>query len=452
MILVYVYLLFSIGFSFNYILKKKNIIKSLNKFEEFAFISTSGLTIFVLYMLVLGYLKVPLARATFIPIILNGVFVTLLIIYRSLKNIRKLWNMDFEEIWSHKITILLFSSLILWILYAISVGLSNFLMYSDEYAVWALNAKNIYLSNKLNFFINTGLEVYPDMMPLLSSGFYIFNNKIVENCITIFSGIYFLIGALGIMGYGIRKKLNINFIILCLLFGMTNYNLMFTVTTNCYADIPYMATYALGIIYFVEWIIFDRRREYLFISAVNMMAYSFMKPESIYLTLFTVVIALFIKFFEKKFNIIQMNTKSLLIYSISILFFPISWKLYTILAKFPEHLFLGGSDTINFKYTVSLFENMSQQFFQCIPWALLFIIFIVGLALGFKYMKFNEKKYILICLVFILANVGFLVASYLLVFGAEAITAASFIRYLTRVYMIAIIIDAYLIKSVSNNL
>ena len=450
MIFIYVYLLFLIGFSFNYLLKKLNVLNSLNKCEEFSLIASSGLTIFVLYMLILGYLSIPLTQNIFIPIILNCIIATILIVWKILKTIIHMPKINFDKIWNNKITILLFTCLLIWIFYAISIGLSNFLMYSDEYAVWALNAKNIYISNKLNFFINTGLEVYPDMMPLLSSGFYIFNNGIVENCITIFSGIYFLIGAIGLIGYGIRKKLNVNFIILFLLFGMTSYNLMFTVTTNCYADIPFMATYAVGIIYIAEWVLFERKKDYLWISAINMMAYSFMKPESIYLTLFTVVLLLIIKFFSKQLAVTKINSKDLIIYSCAILFFPISWKLYTILAKFPKHLFLGGSDTINFKYTVSLFENMSQQFYQCIPWVMIFILFIIGLMLGYKSMKSNEKRYILLCLIFMLANIGFLTASYLLVFGAEAITAASFIRYLTRIYMLAIIVDAFLLKAIHN--
>ena len=88
----------------------------------------------------------------------------------------------------------------MYIVYFIGVAVSNKLVFIDEFSVWALNAKNIFIGKKMDFFINTGLENYPNGLPLLYSGFYVLIDGIKENFIRIFSGIFLIINLLNIIG------------------------------------------------------------------------------------------------------------------------------------------------------------------------------------------------------------------------------------------------------------
>lgn len=48
----------------------------------------------------------------------------------------------------------------------------------------------------------------------------------------------------------------------------------------------------------------------------------------------------------------------------------------------------------------------------------------------------------------VFANIAFLILCYIFVFGGEAIIAASFIRYYTRVIMIQIVVSVLLLKPI----
>lgn len=441
MIFIYIILLLAIGPTFLQLINNKNNINidKLNAYEKISLSMISSLLIFVIYMFIWGIIC-EYSIYLFIPLVINFLYQLLNLINKILK--RK-WHVNIFKIkWTitNLFTLVLVISIILWIVHYMFLGLINFEIYPDEYAVWLLNPKNIFLGKKMTFFMNTGLEIYPNFLPLLSSGYYFLINTIEENGIRIFSSIFMLISLFGLMGLAKRKKININCILLLLIFMFISYEVVASIMFSSYGDIPFVVTYTLGMLYLFEWLVVERKKEYLVISIVNMMAYSFIKTEALYLVLFSIALLVLSSVFYKKLKIEKINNKSIITYSSLLLMLPIAWKVYNILAEFPARL--TGVVGVNLQYTPSLLANMTIQLMDCMPWVITIVIFMISIILLGHKLTSKQQKFIVLGLITIVANIVFLIVSYIAVFGAEAEIAASFIRYMTRLYFIMIFITA----------
>lgn len=445
---IYVILMFFLGITFVELLNKKKVLNrnNFNIYEIISLEMTSGSLIFVIYMLIIGFLNIKYSKLLFLPIFLNFIYVCIMMFIKFLKNneTKKFFTKKNVNI-KNVLSIILFISFLVWMMYFVLVTLNSTSFFPDEYAIWLLNPKNMFIGKKMNFFINTGLEIYPNFLPLLSSGYYFFIDKIDENSVRMFSCIFMISGTLGLLGLTKRKKLNVNYVLVMILLMFIGYDVVPSLLTSLYADIPFMTTYGLGMLYLLEWMIYDRKNELLIISIVNLMCYSFIKTEAIYLLLFNILLIIIFPFVFK--SIKKISLKTILVYSSLTVILPIIWKIYSIVANFPARMNLLGSHYLKLEYTISLLTNMSSQFYDCIPWVIMLTLFLTGLFIYGDKMDSDRKIYILCGTIIMLVNIAFLILCYLTVFGAEAITAASFIRYITRLYIIMIIIS---LVSISN--
>lgn len=449
MIFLYTILIALLSPTIYYIANKasKNSIQTLNWFEKAAFGLVSSFLLFSIYLFIIGILKIPYSRmVVIIPLIINIVFLLMLLITKRLTIEIKITKPD----WTIKniMIIILSMALITYLLYSISTSISNFLLYPDEFSAWALNAKNIFLGKRMDYFINTGLENYPNLLPLLYSGFYFFIDRINESGIRIFSSIYMIICILGLIGIGKRKKINMFYLLTFLLFIIISYDSFFSILSSSYGDIPFLTTYTLGTLYLIEWLVGERKNSYLYISSVNLMSCCFMKTDGLYLMAFTIFLFILFCCFYKQFKLKKVGLKVAVMYNVSILWLPLLWKIYNKLANFPTNLKAGAGSVfeLHLEYGISLFQNMTQQFYACLPWVLILCIIIIGYVAFYHKLNREDKQYINMCLLAFLANVVFLILCYLFVFSGEAVIAASFIRYLTRVIMIAVMATLVMLK------
>lgn len=400
MLAVYLILLISIGINFIILLNKLNIfkIKNLLKTEIVSIVLTSGIIIFTLYMYLIGLIGIKYERYIFIPIILGLIFNVVYGIYYFIKN--KPQKQEKEKIETSKLrkivtTILLLAN-IFYILYYISIGISNKLVYIDEFSVWALNAKNIFIGKKMDFFINTGLENYPNGLPLLYSGFYILVGSIKENFIRVFSGIYLIINLLNIISLCKKRKANVSIAFLLMLIVYSYFHRVKAYASSTYADVPFMVLYTCGILYFIEWIIYDRKNENMIISMVSTIGSCWYKQDGTFLIAYNIFILIVIAIFYKKLNIEKLSLKSVMIYIITILIVPISWKIYNIVADFPTELVFGAGSKVemHLEYLISLMQNITIQFYSDKPSVIIMGIIVACMFTTFYKLDNKDKLYV----------------------------------------------------------
>lgn len=454
MLAIYLILLISIGINFIILLNKLSLfqIKNLLKIEVVSIVLTSGIIIFTLYMYLIGLIGIKYERYIFIPIVAGLIFNIVYGIYYFIKNKSK--KQEKEKIETSKlrkaVTAILLCANIVYIVYFIGVAVSNKLVFIDEFSVWALNAKNIFIGKKMDFFINTGLENYPNGLPLLYSGFYVLIDGIKENFIRIFSGIFLIINLLNIMGLCKKRKANINVALLLILIVYEYCYNFGCYASSTYGDVPFMVLYTCGILYFIEWIIYDRKIENMIISMVNTIGACWCKQDGTFLVAYNIFVLIIIAIFYKKLNIEKLKAKSVIIYIITILIVPISWKIYNNLAHFPTELLFGAGSKVemHLEYFLSLMQNITIQFYK--DNAVVLLMGIISGSMFITYYKLDKKDklYVVIALGAILVNIAFLILCYIFVFGGEAIFAASFIRYYTRVIMIQVVTSTVLLKPI----
>ena len=93
-------------------------------------------------------------------------------------------------------------------------------------------------------------------------------------------------------------------------------------------------------------------------------------------------------------------------------------------------------------------QNITIQFYK--DNAVVLLMGIISGSMFITYYKLDKKDklYVVIALGAILVNIAFLILCYIFVFGGEAIFAASFIRYYTRVIMIQVVTSTVLLKPI----
>lgn len=101
-----------------------------------------------------------------------------------------------------------------------------------------------------------------------------------------------------------------------------------------------------------------------------------------------------------------------------------------------------------YKYLVSLMHHMHSQFIDCIPFAFLSVVLLGCILKNIINKKINYLDKIILFGIFIIGNILFLIVCYIFIFGDEARIAASYIRYLTRIYILEIAFLCYLLKKV----
>lgn len=450
MIFIYLLLIFSIGPNILYLLNKCGII-SLKKLNNYEIISTSmllSLLTFVLYLYIVGMMSIKYTNILVTSFLMINVVVLLyLILFKKIKLTINVKHLKFNK--EIIFTIILLSGIIIYLMYFISKSISIHPIYPDEFSAWLLNAKNIYIGRKMTLFMNTGFENYPNFLPLLSSGYYLFVQKIVENDVRIFSSIYLIITLIGMLGFAKRKKIDTLKLLIMFLFVISSYSIFMNIVPSSYVDIPFMATYTIGMLYLMEWLSGNRSNELLVISSISLMSTCFMKTDGLYLMAFNIFLFVIFMFFHKKLKLKKVEVKTAIIYNLSVLWLPITWKLYNIICHFPNKLETGAGSVfeLHLEYTVSLFQHMTSQISGCITWLILLTIGIIGWYLNYHKLNKKNKIFVVLALLTVLANILFLIVCYYFVFGAEALIAASFIRYMTRIVFIMAMICLLLVSS-----
>lgn len=440
MICLYIFCLLLFGITIFQLFSKKMNLKKLNIYEKISLVMGLGCFSFIIYMFIIGILPIKYSFYIFLPLLGNAIYQICYGVYILITKKIKITTILKELKKTRKINIILMGLVLIWIIYYAIAAISTKSFYPDEYSVWLLNAKNIFLGKNLNLFMNTGLEIYPPALSFLYSGFYFFVDRIEDNSVRIFSSFFFLMMTFGLIGYAQRNKLKISYLLIAILLILISYAGIDGIMSSSYGDIAFMSTYTLGMIYLGDWLIMSRKKETLFLAIIMTMMYSLIKTEAVYLLCYNILLLIICNFFHQKLRIPRIQTKTILGYSIAILLLPICWKIYTVLSNFPGRVLLGAKEGIQLNYIVPLFTSMTKQLFECWPWVIAICICCSCIGIYIKKITFKEKELIFFHLLIILVNIAFLILSYMFVFGAEALTAASFIRYMTRVMFIMITI------------
>ena len=435
MILLLIIIIGLSGVFITFVLNRLKLINysKINLLEYFSMTLFTGLLFFVMYILGLSFIKIDLDRFMFLPIyIIDFISIFILILQFKKKEFLKL---KFTKI--DLIPIFLF--ILLFIIYFFEAFSSN-LKYPDEFAVWALNAKNIFIGKSLEFNVNTGLENYPPLLPVLYSSYYIFVNEITENVIKTIPVIITFIGIIGIVGITNKKNISISKSLLSIIFIFLSYESLNVFMTCTYGDLPFSIFYTLGTIYFIEMLFSKDFKTNAFLSIIYYNACCLTKQDCIYMLSLNYFILILIYLFKNKLNDVnKLSLKKCIILFCLFAFSYLVWFIYTKVVNYPKLPVLGAESGIGFKYLSLLIENMNNQMFGCVTFSIFFVICVI---LMFNTLSFNNKKskinslYTLSILAFVVFVPVFMFVCYMIMFGAEAETAASYIRYLTRIIFI----------------
>ena len=461
MIILYLVLILSIGINFFVILEHFGVIdiRKLNLFEIASFIITNGFILFTLYMFIIGIFGIKYEFYIFVPIIICSIFSLLYIIKLLIKFQKYFKKMSFkiqkEKIFNIIIyLVLIFTNLNILVFFS-TKSLTTKFVYPDEFSVWGLNAKNIFLGRKLDFFMNTGLENYPNFLPLLYSGLYIFIGRIQENLPRIFSSVFLIINLINLLGIAKRLNLDYKYVLFGNLFISTYFTESRAYATSLYSEYSFMAMYTMAIEYLILFILSHEkaeRKNFLCISILNMIGSCWCRQDGLYLFAFNIFTLLIILFINKNIKVEKITLREFIFYISTVLIVPITWKIWTIIANYPKELAFGAGSKfeLHLEFLVPLFQNMTQQFFNDIPSVILLGLLILGMFFYFERLEQQEKIIVIYNLLACLANIAFLIICYLFVFGGEAIVAASFIRYCSRIIMIQFISILILFKPIEN--
>ena len=461
MIILYLMLIISIGINFFAILKYFNFIdiQKLNFFEIASIIITNGFVIFTLYMFMIGIFRIKYEIYIFVPIIICSIFSFIYLIKILINNFKKKKKITLKihknNIYNVIIYLVLIMANLNILIFFSTKAISNKLVYPDEFSVWGLNAKNIFLGKKLTMFMNTGLENYPNFLPLLYSGFYIFIGNVEENLPRIFSSIFLFINLINLLGIAKRLKIDYKYVLIGNLFIITYFTESMAYATSLYSEYSFMAMYTMAIEYLMFYILSNdntERKNFLLISIFNMIGSCWCRQDGLYLFAFNIFVLLLISFINNNIKVKKIALKDFLFYISSVLSVPIIWKLWTIIANYPKDLAFGAGSKVelHLEFLVPLFQNMTQQFFNDIPSIVLLGLLIVGMFFYFEKAQEKEKIIVIFNILACLANIAFLIICYLFVFGGEALVAASFIRYCSRIIMIQFITILILFKPIEN--
>lgn len=324
------------------------------------------------------------------------------------------------------ITILdIFISII--IVYIIIYAITNVPFLPDEFSHWALQAKNIFIGKSMNLFIDTGFESYPNYIPLLGSSYYFFVNDLQDYSIRIISSMHLIALIFNIYYFAERLKLNKNISKCLVLLFLTSMGVMIDLSSSYYADIIFAMYYSSSIMFFILWYKQSQRKDFI-LYIIFMIGSTWVKTDGFYLMLGNILIMIILSIKSNKIKL-----KHIIEYSILGLSIIIPWKIYCSMYSFPESRW---SLNINVEYIVPMIKNMLIQTFSLNSWGTINIIFVLVIVFSLKNLYKDDS---IICIMVILGNILFLALCYIMLFGGEALTAASYSRYITRIIPIQII-------------
>lgn len=431
MIIIFLVLSYLYGYSILRVLSYKKIFRNTNlSFIELNVLSIPiGYLTITIAMLLLGLLNIKLSFITiWLPIFIQIAAVNIL-----LKNKVKLKVNFTINGWNF------FDILIGIILLNISIyAITNKPFLPDEFSHWALQAKNIFIGNKINLFINSGFENYPNYIPLIASSYYFLIGYMDDSSIRIISSIHLILLVINMYYFG--NKVGINKIVMQLLIilFLTSAPIMIDVSSSFYADTIFASFYSIAIMYFLLWYK-DQNKDYFSLSVIYMLGATWSKIDGVYLLLGQVVIMIIMLMKSRKFNY-----KIIMKYLFYSLWLIVIWRTYISIAEFPISRW---SLAVNFEYITPMIKSMILQSFEIPGWGFINILFIGAILLNIKNLKSDEM---IILLLVVIGNIIFLSLSYIFLFGGEALTAASYSRYISRIIPVQIMIIVLQCKNIDS--
>lgn len=371
----------------------------------------------------LGMLNIPYSIITIWGSILVQIILILFLTHKKEQII-------IQRVSKFKLDIL--STLILLIIVYIGVyAISNYPFLPDEFSHWALQSKNIYIGKKLTLFTETGFETYPGYIPILVSSYYFLKQGIVDNTARIITTYHLIVLIIG-LDY-LAGKIKVNRIVkLLILLVITSMPLIYDISSSFYADTVFMCYYGLATVSLIVWIN-NNDKNYLNLSMIYLLGATWVKTDGLYLLIGQIIILLIIKLIEKKITLRSIGS-----YILGSSWLIILWKVYCKLNEFPTSRWGININLTNIKPMVN---SMISQTFDLNSGGYLNIIMlgcIILMLFNYKNKYFNRE--IMYGVMIWLGNILFLGISYIVLFGDEAITAASYSRYMTRTIPIQIFI------------
>jgi hypothetical protein len=424
----------SLGITMLAILDRLKIIelKKIIIFEMLAFIFSMGFLLFTIYMFIIGFIGIKYSSNIFIPLYLNSVYAIFYVInmvknkkYMSVKHYKT--NMSTMEKY---INIVLTIIIILIFISFLVKALSSFLVYPDEFSHWGLQAKNIFIGKKMNTFTPTGIESYPNFLPLLYSGYYFLTSSINENMIKIFSTIFCVLTYFNCMAICFRRNLNKTYFSALFLVFLMGYATIVQISSSTYADIPFMCFYSTGVIYLLEYLL-TGNKNFMVISIFNVIGSTWVKTDGLYLLMYTLLFIIFARILFKKLDFSKTKWSDVLKYILFAISLILAWRIYIIIFHFPAGV--GAGIEIRPDYFIAMSMAMRNQFFENPASSLYIILIMFSFLFLYNRLEKRDKTFVFSIMSFVIINIAFLALCYLVKFGAEGPIAASFIRYISRV-------------------
>lgn len=416
----------------------------MNLYEVISIILTSFLIMITLLMFVSGMIGIPLNSISVYIFVAISIAVCGFCFFKFIKKNLKMEKSEKKDAWTILTYAVLIVSNISLIVFFFTRAISTNLVYADEFSVWGLNAKNIFLGSRLTLFMNTGLENYPNFLPLLYSSVYFLTGSIHENLARGFASLFIVINLINMLGIAKRLKLDSRWVLFGNFLIVNFFSATQAYATSLYSEYAFLAMYTAGVEYLILYILSKNRKEEKFlltISLINMIGTAWCRQEGMYFFAFNILALLIGTLFYKKLEVEKISIKEIIKYSAVVLIVPITWKIWTVVAHYPTELVFGaGARTeLHLEYTVHLFQNMAKQFFDDSVSVVLLVLTAGGLVFNFDKLDKGNKNLVIFHILAGLFNFALLVVCYLVVFGEEALIAASFIRYLSRILMLNLI-------------
>lgn len=317
--------------------------------------------------------------------------------------------------------------IIIIVIYVCIYAITSVPFLPDEFSHWALQAKNIFIGRRMDLIIDTGFESYPNYIPLLGSSYYFLVGSLQDYSIRIVSSMHLISLILNMYYFTERLKLKDDICKCLVLLFLNSMGVMIDLSSSYYADIIFAMYYSSSIMFFILWYKQNEKKDFV-LYIIFMVGATWVKTDGLYLMLGNILVMDIISIKSKKIKI-----KYILLYTILGLSIIIPWKIYCNTHIFSESRWFLN---INTQYLLPMIKNMLIQTFSLNSWGTINIIFVLVMIFSFKNLYKNEN---LICIMVILGNILFLALGYIIFFGEEAITAASYSRYITRIIPIQII-------------
>jgi hypothetical protein len=437
-LVLFVLFVFFVGYSFICIFPVK-----LTMLELISFLFPVGSILLTLFCWTLSILKIHYTFSTiYIPLLLISVVFFIFKLFFASKKSLVFFSSEREFVGGKLGTIVyffVFAFILIEILAIFSQSISTKVYQPDEYSQWAFQAKMIFEGKDLKSFyggpgFETGFETYPSFIPLLAASFYFFSGSVIDSFVRAIGPI-FLSSLLLFLYTRLVVITKSKVISICLIAIMISSGfVIFEMSTGLYADIEYSYFYSISSLLFISHLVDKENRSSLLYSAAFLGMASWVKTDGQYMTIFHIMLLIFVYLNDKRFEVNTNKIKNVILFSIISLIIPFLWKIYTYANNFPVSRW--GSFELNLGYTFSMISSSIQQIMNTTNWGmfwlLVFSMIVVNMYLGW----YNNQIYLI---VIIISNVIFLYVSYLLLFGAEALTAASFSRYMLRTAPIALV-------------